>query len=117
VYTRWVVLLAGEKVVEFAGINIDLSSLPAAMVPRVIEGKVPLGSLLLEHHVEQVISPRMFFETRSDALLETLFSLDLGTRCSLFGRRNRICNAAGALICETVEILPPEPERPNTALN
>jgi chorismate-pyruvate lyase len=107
---RRVVLLAGERPVEYGAIRIDLAALPAATRSLVEAGEEPLGGLLSRAGLELTSEARGFLRTDAGAATQAL-----GATGPLFGRLARLADSQGGTLADVVEILPPflSPLRPN----
>ncbi len=99
------VLASDERPVEFGAIRIQLNQLPAAARARVLEGKLPLGRLLQDFHLQHRSQPAAYFEVKAD--LQIGEALATPSRQRLYGRRNKLLIPSGAVLAEVVEILPP----------
>jgi chorismate-pyruvate lyase len=121
---RWVLLRlepgAKSRVVALGCVTINLAALPRAVAEEVLQGKRPLGTLLLEAKVKQRCRPVLFFSAPGDHAL--LAQLLCGSREAppssegpdrlpperFYGRCNRITGESeAAVIAEVVEILAP----------
>jgi len=94
-----------SKPVEYGAIEIQLSLLPENAREAVVEGKMPLGTILNQGGIAYSCSLRGFFQIAPDDSIREAFSLDLPD--ILYGRSNRIENRMCEAIAQIVEILPP----------
>lgn len=104
---RLVVLRLQEtkRPVEFGAIVIHLGAFPQHAQERILEGRLPLGSIMAANRVERISQPEAFFHIRADRMIAE----SLGTRVGfwLYGRRNRLTTPSGQTLADIVEILPP----------
>ncbi len=105
-YARQVVLVlnAGQPV-EFGGIIIHLQHFPPAAREQILEGKLPLGTILATHKIQHKSSPLAFFRVTSDRVINE--ALGLTGAHELYGRRNVLLDERGNVLANVVEILPP----------
>ena len=110
-YSRQVVLLLdeSEKPVEYGAIRIDLSLFPARGRELILQGRLPLGSILRDLELPHRSSPKAYFRVRPDkSICEALGLPRNGQQPPLlYGRRNALTDEAGGVLAEIVEILPP----------
>ncbi|MDH3583397.1 MAG: hypothetical protein OER86_04200, partial [Phycisphaerae bacterium] len=105
---RQVVLMAGRddtRPIEFGAIRINLSCFPEAAREQILEGYLPLGTILHEHGVVHHSRPNGYFVIQSDAVVRDAFGLQVDRK--LFGRHNLIYDGEDDVMAEVVEILPP----------
>ena len=95
---------SGEKV-EFGAIRISLALFDPEPRDRILEGKLPLGTILKRYGVDYLSRPQAFLEVLSDGVVGD--ALGLGACEKLYGRQNSILNPRGELLAKVVEILPP----------
>lgn len=101
-----VLLLEGSgKPVEFGSIIIHLEHFPPEAKKIVLEGHVPLGTILATYHVDHESCPQAFIRVVSDALMEQAFHMDNSQL--LYGRRNVLRTPRHQILADIVEILPP----------
>ncbi|MEM8930255.1 MAG: hypothetical protein AAGE94_03725 [Acidobacteriota bacterium] len=104
------VLLHGttsRRVVEYGAIRIQLANFPHDARQAVLDGRMPLGSILSVYRIPYESRPRRFFSIHPDERLCNLLGLD---GCEeLHGRRNLLATPDGRTLAEVVEILPPGP--------
>jgi chorismate-pyruvate lyase len=98
-------LQGSNRPVEFGAIVIQLEAFPTIARDRILEGRLPLGSIMAAYDVERVSRPESFFHIRADGAIAEA----LGTREGfwLYGRRNRLSTPDGRTLADIVEILPP----------
>ena len=103
---RQVVLTAGPGriPVEAGAIRIHLDRFPPEALPVILRGRQPLGAVLSEYRIAHVSDPQGFFRLPANRFLKEAFQdpRDL----TLYGRCNRLSDAAGKTLAEVVEILP-----------
>jgi chorismate-pyruvate lyase len=92
------------RVVQFGIVRIDLSKLAAEVSARIVEGKTPLGRVLIEHDVLRTVSPTGFVQVEPHA--EFCGWFDLRACEPLFGRLG-IITADGRPAIEVLEVLAP----------
>jgi len=110
-YARQVLLMlnGSDRPVEYGAIVIYLEQFPPAARDQVLEGHLPLGTILHDHRIKHRSSPLAFIRVTADsAMIDTL---QLREPQPLYGRRNVIRDAAGNELANIVEILPPGDER------
>ena len=101
-----VLLLEGSgKPVEFGAIIIHLEHFPQEARDRILEGHIPLGTILATYHVNHISCPKAFIQVASDAMMEE--ALCLQGRRTLYGRRNVLLTPQNEILADIVEILPP----------
>jgi chorismate-pyruvate lyase len=98
-------LNGSDRPVEFAAIVIHHSRFPRAARREVLEGRRPLGAILLSHQLELHSVPRLFFCVTADRAMRD--ALCLSGPATLYGRRSVLRDAGGKELAETVEIVPP----------
>jgi chorismate-pyruvate lyase len=109
-YRRHVVLLdRHNRPVSMGEIEIELDRLPAPLVEDILAGHRPLGGLLHEHGFPHAGQPQAFFQLSADGSLAA--RLGAGAGVTLYGRRNHLLDAHGAIFARVVEILAPTPPR------
>jgi chorismate-pyruvate lyase len=94
----------GEKPMEFGAIRIYLDRFTPAAQGQILEGRVPLGTILRLHAVPHHSKPRAYFSVTSEPVIAA--ALNVPTGCRLYGRHNVLCNPAEQPLAEVVEILP-----------
>ncbi|MEM7583057.1 MAG: hypothetical protein AAF560_06730 [Acidobacteriota bacterium] len=90
---------------ELGAIRIDLAAFSTEARWVILEGNLPLGSILARFKVPYTSSPRLFFRLDSDARFE--HQLELKASATLYGRQNVLSSPSGRPLAEVVEILPP----------
>jgi len=103
--TRTVLLMAGDKPVEFGWITIQLAVFEPSFRELIREGRKPLGWILEQSNVVYLCDPHTYFKVEPDEKLRKLLKCADETSV-LYGRINRISNQDGELIADVVEILP-----------
>lgn len=107
-YSRRLLLTAGaEARVVLAGVmRIRLEHCQEEVRRRIIEGRTPLGRILIEHDVLRWIEPEAYLQVRVDGALARLFGCPRGERTT-YGRVATIfCDHEPAV--ELLEIVAPE---------
>jgi len=101
-----VLLLKGStKPVEFGAIIIHLDLVPPEARERILECRVPFGTILATYCIEHISRPRAFIRVEPDALIAN--TLGLTKPVTLYGRRNVISNLHNEVLADIIEILPP----------
>ena len=100
-------LESDETPVEFGAIRINLTLFETQALQLVLEGHLPLGTILREQNIPHTSGHQEFFSVLSDAVVNRALQLT-GTR-QLYGRRNVIRNSQEKPLAEMTEILPPAP--------
>ncbi len=93
------------RAVEFGAIIIYLRNFPATAREVILEGRLPLGTIMAEHDVERRSHPQCFLRFQSDPLMRR--ALGLAQHETLYGRRNILTTPDSRTLAEIVEILPP----------
>lgn len=93
------------RAVEFGAIVIYLRNFPAIAQELILEGRLPLGTIMAEHDVERRSHPQCFLRFQSDPLMRR--ALGLAQHEPLYGRRNILTTPDSRTLAEIVEILPP----------
>ena len=107
-YYREVVLRQkrSNRPVEYGAIEITLNALPKDIQAGVIEGKRPLGGILVDHKMAFESRPEVFFAVEPCAVIAT--ALESDRQANLYGRVNRLTlTSSGEVFAHVVEILPP----------
>jgi hypothetical protein len=109
-YTREVVLLLDgtDASVEYGAIRIHLPAFANEAQRLILEGKVPLGTILDRCAIVHTCRPKGFFRMQADDRIGE--ALGLSGRRILHGRSNGLYDSAGKTLAEIVEILPPQKE-------
>ena len=102
------VLTRSGRCVEYGAIVIHRPRFPAEAIPAIDACELPLGTILAHHRVAHASRPEAFFRLESEP--SACAALGLPRPVPLFGRKNRILDAAGEPLAEVVEILPPLPQ-------
>src|SRR5258707_12875978 len=92
-------------VVEFGSIMINLALFPPGARGIVLQGHVPLGTILAEYEIEHSSSPQAYILVEPDAYIQN--ALDMDQPCSLYGRRNWLLTPNGQILADILELLPP----------
>jgi chorismate-pyruvate lyase len=105
-YARQILLeLQGTgRVVQFGIVQIDLGLLSPVVRDRIVEGKTPLGRVLIEHDVLRHIRPAGYLQVEPDADLCRWFGMTQPT--TTYGRLGVIFTDGRPAI-EVLEILAP----------
>jgi chorismate-pyruvate lyase len=93
------------RAVEFGAIIIYLRNFPAIAQELILEGRLPLGTIMAEQDVERRSHPQCFLRLQSDPLMRS--ALGLTQHATLYGRRNILTTPDSRTLAEIVEILPP----------
>ena len=91
--------------VEMGAIEIRLAPFSESARKKIVERRVPLGTILREEGIEHRSNPSAFFRLEADPRIAAALRID--GALTLYGRRNTIKSAEGRLLAEVVEILPP----------
>jgi chorismate-pyruvate lyase len=94
-----------RRPLEYGAIRIHLDVLSPRARDRVLEGRIPLGTILKEDAIQYEHRPVAFFRVFSNDLMQRAFRMKEPRW--LYGRCNRLVTRAGDPIAEVVEILPP----------
>ena len=90
--------------VEFGAVKIQLNRFDDTMRHLITEGRLPLGRILQDHSVAYNSRPDGFFSVASDKVMTV--SLKMTGQQTLYGRRNLLAGANGAMLAQVIEILP-----------
>jgi chorismate-pyruvate lyase len=84
-YNRQILLTLRSTgtVVQFGIVTIDLAVLSPVVRQKIVEGKTPLGRVLIEHNVLRTIEPKAFYRAVPDDLLASHFQ---GSKDVCYGR-------------------------------
>ena len=106
-YSRLVDLsiVGHDTPVEFGCIAIHLEHFPAAAREMILDGHVPLGTILARHEIEHQSSPEAYVRVTADPFMSD--ALYLSGSPDLYGRRNVLLAPGGGILAEVLEILPP----------
>ena len=104
---RLVVLTLREsrKPVEFGAIIINLNCFPPEARALVLEGQVPLGTILGRHCIAHLSCPQAYLRVASDERMNE--ALRLTESSPLYGRRNYLVTPEGLILADIIELLPP----------
>ncbi len=104
---REVVLVSAEsaKPVEFGAIRIRLDGFGTSAQELILEGLVPLGTILKRENVLHRSDPQRYLRVEPDQVVAE--ALELKSRNPLYGRHNLISSEDGRVLAEMLEILPP----------
>ena len=105
-YLRKVVLMSAIRnvPVEFGAIAIHLDRLNETTVEAVMNGSVPLGTILHNSKIDHSSSPNLFFTIEIDDWIAKALETDIGN--TLYGRCNTLSDSDEMPIANIVEILP-----------
>jgi chorismate-pyruvate lyase len=106
-YSRLVdlTLIGTGEVVEFGAIMIDLALFPPVAREIVLQGHVPLGTILAEYEIEHESCPQSFITLDPDAYIQQALDMEHSER--LYGRRNWLVTADDRRLADILELLPP----------
>ena len=104
---RMVVLVLEDNgtPVEFGAIRIDLNLFENQAIQLILEGNLPLGTILGEQDIPHIGGPTDYFSVLSDPVINRALRLT-GTH-QLYGRWNVIRDSRKRTLAEMTEILPP----------
>lgn len=104
---REIVLVSSESAepVEFGAIRIRLDGFGKSAQELIVEGLVPLGTILKRENIPHRSDPQRYFRVEPDQVVAQ--ALELEGREPLYGRQNLISGRSGRVLAEMVEILPP----------
>ena len=103
-YSRKILLRlqTSQRVVQFGIVRIDLTYCSAPVRAAIVEGRTPLGRILIEHNVLRHIEPMVFFRVHPSAKMAEWFGIP--TKTSTYGRIGVIyCDEKPAI--EVLEIV------------
>ena len=104
-YARKILLtLRDGKVVQFGLVRIDLGVCPEPVRNAIVEGKTPLGRVLIEHDMLRRIEPVAFLRVRLSAAMADWFGVAAGALT--YGRLGVIYTGDRPAV-EVLEILAP----------
>ena len=105
-YARKILLGLHEsgRIVQFGLVRIDLSVCPEPVRNAIVEGKTPLGRVLIQHDMLRRIEPTTFLKVKLNAKLAEWFASTVGTET--FGRIGVIYTGDRPAV-EVLEILAP----------
>lgn len=104
---REVVLITVESArpVEFGAIRIRLDGFGNSARELILEGLIPLGTILKQKEIPHRSDPQRYFRVAPDQVVAR--ALEMEGREPLYGRHNLISSPDGRVLAEMVEILPP----------
>jgi len=107
-YARKILLTLrdGGRVVQFGLVRIDLGVCPEPVRNAIVEGKTPLGRVLIQHNMLRRIEPVAFLRVRLSAPMAAWFGVPAGTET--YGRLGVIYTGDRPAV-EVLEILAPIP--------
>lgn len=105
-YARKILLALheGGRVVQFGLVRIDLGVCPPAVRDAIVEGKTPLGRVLIEHDMLRRIEPTAFLKVRLSPQMAEWFGAGRGAET--YGRLGVIYTGERPAV-EVLEILAP----------
>ena len=106
-YSRLVDLsiVGHDSPVEFGCIAINLQHFPAAARDVILDGHVPLGTILARHDIQHQSCPQAYVRVTADPFMSD--ALYLTGSPALYGRRNVLYAPDRRVLAEVLEILPP----------
>lgn len=93
------------RLASFGAIHLVLDRFAADARARILDGRVPLGTILREHAVAHARRVSGFFEIEGARLPHA--RLQANGAAPLHGRHSVLVSPAGELMAEVVEVLPP----------
>jgi chorismate-pyruvate lyase len=111
IYAREVVLCLDrdDQAVEYGAIEIHYALFPRAAWADIQGERLPLGTILNEHCVAHRCRPGPYFQLQAGDFLQEVLRLE--SPDILYGRRNQLLRAEGALLADVLEVLPPLSEQ------
>lgn len=105
-YSRKILLTTRDsrRVVQFGLVRIDLGACSAAVRNEILEGKTPLGRVMIEHNMLRRIEPTAFFRVALSAEMAGWFGAVPAT--TTYGRLGIIYTGEQPVV-EVLEILAP----------
>jgi len=105
-YARKILLSlhAGGRVVQFGLVRIDLGVCPPPVRAAIVEGRTPLGRVLIEHDMLRRIEPTAYLRVRPGPAMAGWFGCPVGT--TTYGRLGVIYTGDRPAV-EVLEILAP----------
>ncbi len=91
---------------EFGAIEIRLDPFEATAREEILEGAIPLGTILKKAEMDFISRPIAYFRIQPGAAVRHSFGVPDGGW--LYGRCNRLAALRGQPIADVVEILPPD---------
>ena len=103
---REVVLVTKKtaRPVEFGAIRIRLDGFGTSAREVILEGLIPLGTILKQEEIPHRSEPQRYFRVEPDQVVAR--ALEMEAREPLYGRHNLISSPDGRVLAEMVEILP-----------
>lgn len=105
-YARKILLLAGNHVVQFGLVRIDLSVCLENIRQAILAQTVPLGRILIEHNMLRRIEPQAYLRVTLSAAMAEWFGVEVGSRS--YGRVGVIYSGERPVV-HVLEILAPIP--------
>jgi hypothetical protein len=102
-----------DQGVEFGANCISLNYFSCTARRLIVEGYVPLGSILKMLHVKHTNRPHPFFQIQPDT--QICSALRMRSPEPLYGRKNVMFDPAGHVLSQVIEILPPLRESAGSA--
>lgn len=99
----------GRRVVQFGLVRIDLGVCTEAVRNAIVEGKTPLGRVLIQHDMLRRIEPVSFLRVRLSPKMAGWFGVPAGSES--YGRVGVIYTGERPAV-EVLEILAPVPDTP-----
>ena len=114
-YSRQLVLHAGKNGPGLMAsiIRIQLQFFGKEVTSKIIEGKIPLGRILIENVVQRRVESIAYVRVKMDSKLQAMFEVD-GQYNETFGRLARIICANEPAV-EMLEIIGPKVSKKNYA--
>jgi chorismate-pyruvate lyase len=109
-YARKILLLAGNRVVQFGLVRIDLAVCPESIRQAILAEKVPLGRILIEHNMLRRIEPQAYLRVTLSAAMAEWFGVEAASRT--YGRVGVIYSGERPVV-DVLEILAPIPPHYN----
>ncbi len=109
IYARKILLALSQSgmVVQFGIVQIDLKRLHPEVQAKILEGRTPLGRVLIQHNVLRTVEPTGFFRVTLSEPMASWLQSSVGS--ITFGRIGLI-TADGLPAIRVVEILAPIPD-------
>lgn len=105
--SRQVLLVLDDgRVVCMGAIRIYLDRFSDEAKRLILEGRVPLGTILAVQRIPHSSSPLGYFRVAPDAGITGALQLN-GAQPLLYGRQNVLSDLTGEVLAKVVEILPP----------
>lgn len=95
-----------DQPAEFGAIEISLDQFEAGPREEILEGVIPLGTILKKAEMDFISRPVAYFRIQPGAAVRHSFGVP--TDGWLYGRCNQLLAPNGQSIAEVVEILPPD---------